>query len=85
MPYIEKPLGFSSFPKELLPVPRSWIETTGNLVHFKNHDKVCSYTSGGPSDMIQGGHFAALEKPEDLKTDVSEFVDQVWPGIMSKQ
>ena len=35
--------------------------------------------------MVQGGHFAALEKPQDLKADVSEFVDHVWPGIMGKQ
>ncbi|RFU33849.1 hypothetical protein B7463_g2486, partial [Scytalidium lignicola] len=30
--YINKPLGFSYFPKELVPIPRSWIETTGNMV-----------------------------------------------------
>ncbi|KAF9892940.1 hypothetical protein FE257_000532 [Aspergillus nanangensis] len=41
--YIKKPLGFSYFPVELFPVPKSW-----------------------------GGHFAALEKPKELKADLSD-------------
>ncbi|KAJ5115901.1 hypothetical protein N7456_000249 [Penicillium angulare] len=65
--YIKKPFGFSHFPKELAPLPRSWIETTGNLVFWNQHHK--------------GGHFAALEQPEALKTDLVNFVQQVWPGI----
>ncbi|KAJ5623258.1 hypothetical protein N7490_011863 [Penicillium lividum] len=66
--YIQKPFGFSSFPKELAPLPRSWIETTGNLVYWGQHEK--------------GGHFAALEQPAALKMDIVQFVDQVWPGIV---
>ncbi|KAJ5289069.1 hypothetical protein N7478_002099 [Penicillium angulare] len=65
--YIKKPLGFSHFPKELAPLPRSWVETTGNLVFWNQHHK--------------GGHFAALEQPEALKNDLIDFVQQVWPGI----
>lgn len=65
--FIEKPFGFSSFPMELASLPRSWVETTGNLVYWGQHQK--------------GGHFAALEQPEALKSDLIEFVDQVWPGI----
>lgn len=38
--YIRKPLGFSYFPKELVPVPRAWVETTGNLVFWRQHEKV---------------------------------------------
>jgi hypothetical protein len=26
----------------------------------------------------QGGHFAAVEKPDELWNDISEFVDQAW-------
>ncbi|KAJ7505391.1 Alpha/Beta hydrolase protein [Mycena galericulata] len=63
--YITKPFGFSSFPKEILPSPRAWIETTGSLVFYREHDK--------------GGHFAALERPETLWKDVEDFVSQVWP------
>ncbi|RAH54219.1 epoxide hydrolase [Aspergillus piperis CBS 112811] len=62
--YIHKPFGFSFFPKDLCPVPRSWIATTGNLVFFRDH--------------AEGGHFAALERPRELKADLTAFVEQVW-------
>ncbi|KAJ5930261.1 Epoxide hydrolase [Penicillium verhagenii] len=65
--YIRKPFGFSSFPRELATLPRSWIETTGDLVYWGEHEK--------------GGHFAALEQPEALKADIVQFVEQVWPGF----
>ncbi|KAK5459550.1 hypothetical protein LTS15_003679 [Exophiala xenobiotica] len=58
-----KPLGYSWFPKEINPIPRAWIETTGNLVFYRQHDK--------------GGHFAALERPNDLWADVDDFVQSV--------
>jgi microsomal epoxide hydrolase len=45
-------MGFSWFPKEIGAVPRAWIETTGNLVFFREHEK--------------GGHLAALEQPNIL-------------------
>ncbi|KAL4901390.1 hypothetical protein BDW74DRAFT_160379 [Aspergillus multicolor] len=63
--YIHKPLGFSYYPKELMPTPKTWVEKTGNLVYFKQHS--------------EGGHFAALELPETFKEDLVEFVAQVWP------
>lgn len=31
--------------------------------------------------ILQGGHFAALEQPEALKSDLTKFVEQVWPGL----
>ena len=65
--HVTKPLGFSSFPMEIAPTPKSWVETTGNLVFHREHGK--------------GGHFAALERPADMKKDVVDFVAQVWPGI----
>ncbi|KAL2838757.1 Alpha/Beta hydrolase protein [Aspergillus pseudodeflectus] len=68
--YIHKPLGFSYFPQELMPVPRSWVAKTGNLVYFKEHTK--------------GGHFAALEQPKAIKEDLVEFISQVWPATVSK-
>lgn len=61
--YIDKPFGFSWFPKELLPIPKAWIATTGNLSFFREHDT--------------GGHFAALEQPEVLKKDIEDFVKHV--------
>ncbi|KAF2665188.1 epoxide hydrolase 1 [Microthyrium microscopicum] len=59
-----QPLGFSWFPKELMPVPRVWIEAKANLVWFRAHE--------------HGGHFAALEHPKELAQDIEEFVAQVW-------
>ncbi|KAI9738745.1 MAG: hypothetical protein M1834_008252 [Cirrosporium novae-zelandiae] len=61
--YIRKPLGFSYFPMELVPTPRAWVETTGNLVFWNLHEK--------------GGHFAALERPRDLAEDLIAFVEKI--------
>ncbi|KAJ7780571.1 Alpha/Beta hydrolase protein [Mycena maculata] len=61
--HITKPFGFPSFPKEILPSPRAWIEGTGSLAFYREHDK--------------GGHFAALEHPETLLKDVEDFVARV--------
>ncbi|KAL1867875.1 hypothetical protein Daus18300_006150 [Diaporthe australafricana] len=63
MDKIKKPFGCSWFPKELAAAPKSWAEATGKVTFFKAHD--------------QGGHFAALEKPELLWQDIVEFVDHV--------
>jgi microsomal epoxide hydrolase len=65
--HIHKPLGFSWFPKEIAPIPKTWVETTGNLVWHRQHDK--------------GGHFAALERPDVLLDDFEDFVNQVWPDV----
>ncbi|RAK84782.1 epoxide hydrolase [Aspergillus costaricaensis CBS 115574] len=64
--YIRKPFGFSYYPKELVPTPRAWVETTGNLVFWQAHEK--------------GGHFAALERPQDFLDDLTAFCEQVWAG-----
>ncbi|BCS02958.1 epoxide hydrolase [Aspergillus luchuensis] len=64
--YIRKPFGFSYYPKELVPTPRAWVETTGNLVFWQAHEK--------------GGHFAALERPQDFLDDLTAFCGQVWAG-----
>ncbi|RVX73342.1 hypothetical protein B0A52_02984 [Exophiala mesophila] len=63
--YCKKPMGFSWFPQELGPVPRAWVEKTGNLVFHRQH--------------TEGGHFAAMEKPELLAQDMDDFVKQIWP------
>lgn len=38
--YINKPFGYSWFPKEITPVPRAWAATTGDLVFYRQHSKV---------------------------------------------
>ncbi|PLB38419.1 epoxide hydrolase family protein [Aspergillus candidus] len=62
--YIHKPFGYSYFPNELIPTPKSWAAATGDLVFFREHQT--------------GGHFAALERPADMKADLTDFVKQVW-------
>lgn len=59
-----KKLGFSWFPKEIAPVPRAWVETSGELVWWRSHTK--------------GGHFAAVERSEVLLKDLEDFVGEVW-------
>jgi microsomal epoxide hydrolase len=62
--HINKPFGMSWFPKEIVPVPKAWVETTGDLVWWREHST--------------GGHFAAVERPEVLLEDLTEFVGKVW-------
>jgi microsomal epoxide hydrolase len=59
-----KPQGYSYFPFEISPTPISWVKETGNFVHVSSHEK--------------GGHFAAMERPEDLWADVEGFVKEAW-------
>lgn len=61
-----KPTGFSFFPKELFPGAKYLLEEETNLVSYSAHER--------------GGHFAALEKPEELWADVEAFVAKVMDG-----
>lgn len=62
--YIDKkPFGYSLFPKEVIPVPVKWVETTGKLSWSRVHES--------------GGHFAAMERPVDFKGDIEDFVAHV--------
>jgi hypothetical protein len=50
-PPVRIPVGFTTFPGEIVPVPRSWVEATyPTLAYFNQVDR--------------GGHFAAWEEPE---------------------
>jgi pimeloyl-ACP methyl ester carboxylesterase len=61
---IEVPTAFASFAHELRPLPpRRLLERTYNLVQF--------------NEFTQGGHFAALERPDEFVVDVTNFVRQV--------
>lgn len=53
------PTAFASFPKDLLPPPREWVERFFNLQQF--------------TEMPSGGHFAAFEEPELLADDIRKF------------
>lgn len=54
------PVGIAQFPKDMLPVPKSWIERNYNLVQY--------------SEMPYGGHFTAMEDPEDFSKALSRFI-----------
>ena len=57
---IERPVGIAAFPVDLIPFPpRSQVERSMNVVHWTN--------------FVEGGHFAALERPDDLVNDVRAF------------
>lgn len=79
--HINKPFGFSWFPKELAPTPRSWAATTGNLVFYRQHDAVSHsliVSFNSLTGLLKGGHFAAMEQPQVLLQDIQEFISQVW-------
>ena len=61
---IRVPTGIAAFPDPVFPPPpRSLAEKTYNVVHW--------------SDMPRGGHFAALEQPELMLTDLRAFIATV--------
>jgi pimeloyl-ACP methyl ester carboxylesterase len=56
-PAVSVPVGFTTFPGELFPAPRSWVETVyPGLAYFNEVDR--------------GGHFAAWEEPDLFATEV---------------
>jgi hypothetical protein len=57
LPRVPVPAGCSSFPKEILRVPRRAVELWfGDLRQWREHDR--------------GGHFAALERPDAIVEDL---------------
>ncbi|MDP2140506.1 MAG: epoxide hydrolase [Gammaproteobacteria bacterium] len=57
--YVEVPTAGAIFPAEINLTPRLWAEEHYNIVRWTR--------------MPQGGHFAAMEEPELLLTDIREF------------
>ena len=56
-PPLSLPVGFTSFPGEIFPAPRSWVETAyPTLAYYNQADR--------------GGHFAAWEEPDLFATEV---------------
>jgi len=56
---IEVPTGVAVFPKELYNAPRAWAERYYNVTHW--------------SVFSAGGHFAALERSDELAADLRKF------------
>jgi len=56
-PEVKVPVGFTTFPGEIIPAPRSWVEKVyPTLGYFHEADR--------------GGHFAAWEEPELFATEI---------------
>ncbi|HEY0300498.1 MAG TPA: epoxide hydrolase [Rhizomicrobium sp.] len=57
---LEKPTGIAAFPVDLIPFPpRSQVERSINVAHWTSFE--------------EGGHFAALERPDDLVGSIRAF------------
>ncbi|MEV6241289.1 epoxide hydrolase family protein [Lentzea sp. NPDC051838] len=57
--YVATPTGFASFAHDNFTPPESWVARAYNLRRFTSFE--------------HGGHFAALERPEDLVHEIREF------------
>lgn len=56
--YVDKPLGFHYFPKELANLPKQWLNGLGRVVLIGESDK--------------GGHFGAYERPDAIVADLNK-------------
>ncbi|WP_227357153.1 epoxide hydrolase family protein [Haladaptatus salinisoli] len=56
-PAVSVPVGFTTFPDEIFPAPRSWVETVYPDVGYFN-------------EVDEGGHFAAWEQPELFTAEI---------------
>jgi pimeloyl-ACP methyl ester carboxylesterase len=66
--FIETPVGFAKFPKEIPVPPRKYIEKGFNIVHW--------------TEMPKGGHFGAMEQPELLALDLISFFKKIEKSTM---
>jgi epoxide hydrolase len=61
--FVTVPTGAAIFPAEIYLTPRLWAEQAYNIVHW--------------TEMPRGGHFAALEEPELLLTEIRDFFRKI--------
>ncbi len=61
-PVIDVPTAIAAFPKEVAQVPRAWAEEYFQLVHYRR--------------MERGGHFPAVEAPQELSREVQDFFEK---------
>ena len=57
------PTAIAAFPHDILPAPREWIERNYPIVMY--------------TDMPRGGHFTALEQPEQFAENISQFMNML--------
>ena len=61
---ITVPTAIAAFPHDVLPVPREWVERNYPVIRY--------------AEMPRGGHFTALEQPEQFAQDVSQFMGLIF-------
>ena len=59
---VNVPTAVAIFPKDIIPAPREYAERFYNIQRW--------------TKMNKGGHFAAMEQPEDLAKDIRTFVKE---------
>ncbi|KAK4202089.1 putative epoxide hydrolase [Triangularia verruculosa] len=70
-PSLTKPMGYSCFPVEIATLPESWARALfPNMVFYGVHEK--------------GGHFAALQAPEEFLSDMEEFLRLVKNDVIGQ-
>jgi pimeloyl-ACP methyl ester carboxylesterase len=57
--YVDTPTGYACFPKDNVTPPEEWLRRVYRLTRYTTFE--------------HGGHFAALERPDDLVGDIREF------------
>ena len=57
--YVETPTGYACFPRDNVTPPQEWVRRAYNLTRYTAFE--------------HGGHFAALERPDDLVADIRAF------------
>ena len=57
--FVRCPCGVAIWPKEILAAPKNWVELSLNVKRFTYYDR--------------GGHFAAWERPEEMRTEILDF------------
>lgn len=60
---IEVPTAICSFPHDVLPMPRTWVEENYPVVMY--------------TEMKHGGHFTALESPKEFSDSISQFINKI--------
>ena len=60
---ITVPTAIAAFPRDILPVPRAWVERNYPVVQY--------------TEMPRGGHFTALEQLEVFAEDISQFMKAI--------
>ena len=60
---ITVPTAIAAFPRDVLPVPREWVERNYPVIMY--------------TEMPRGGHFTALEQPEQFAENIRLFMDAI--------